>query len=127
MSKTKIYFAHTTRQKHSRRKRKIIKILIKRGYEVFDPLLGQPMKTEDISVVDKDLELLDFCDSIFCWFPKKHNTNIGTGGEFMYSHMKGKKEIIALHYQAHIFLMRFATKFYKSFRDFKKDKTYIKR
>lgn len=118
----KIYFAHTTKQSESRRKKKIVRILTKRGYEVFDPLEGQSMKTKDTCIIDMDFELLDFCDSIFCWFPKKHGTNIGSSMEMMRSYMKKKDEIIALHYKHHIFLMRFATKFYISFRDFKKDR-----
>ncbi len=120
----KIYFARSNRQRGTRKGRKIIKVLRERGYEVFDPFAGRVKKRViDTCIVDKDIDLIDFCDAIFCWFAKKHNTHIGSGAELMYAHMTHKR-IIALHYQPHIFLLRFADVLYVSFKDFKKDKPY---
>ncbi len=134
--KPKIYFAHPSRKRSSKRKEMLIKKLKEIGYEVIDPFVGEdilakkygvdfyyqnPCRDFALEIKERDFNMVLDCDALFAWIPKGV-TMIGTIREFDKAIENGKYTIV-LCYKANPFLED-ANKLYLTYRDFIEGKEF---
>ena len=137
-NKKLIYFAHPFDKWRTPREEFIEKVLEERGYTVINPFKQENKLNKKYGVdnyyhspciefakdiVDKDYDMVNNCDEIFCWIPKGI-TMIGTIIELMWANYLNKK-ITVLCYKPQPFFYRYAEKLYISYDDFKKDIPYV--
>jgi len=134
--KPKIYFAHPSRRKDSKRKEMLIKKLEERGYEVVDPFVGEdelakkygvdfyyenPCRDFALEIKKRDFFKVVSCNALFAWIPKGV-TMIGTIREFDKA-LRHNIHTIVLCYKANPFLED-ADELYLTYKDFINNKQF---
>lgn len=134
--KPKIYFAHPSRKRFSKRKEMLINKLREKGYEIIDPFVGEgkiankygvnfyyenPCRDFALEIKERDFNMVVKCDALFAWIPKGV-TMIGTIREFDKA-LEHRKHTIVLCYKANPFLED-ADELYLTYQDFIEGKQF---
>ncbi|MHC1591754.1 MAG: nucleoside 2-deoxyribosyltransferase [Candidatus Helarchaeales archaeon] len=125
-----IYYAHPYRMRGSEEEKHHIKVLEEKGFEVYDPFIGEgdvekrhggpyysnPTIEFARELVEKDLEMVEKCD----WLIAIMVGSTGTAMELMYAWTLGKK-IISIDSRHHPFPMVLSDYLYETFEEFEKN------